>query len=73
MSFSLIQLTIRAIRDILLEITVEFPYIHQKHDFIINFVKISMTLFIICKFDFFFSMPLGHKNVFGRRVHLYNK
>ena len=51
MFFGLIQLTFKVIRDILLEMTAEFSYIHRGYNFIINFVEISMTLSVMCKFQ----------------------
>ena len=53
MFFYLIQLAIGAIRDILLEVTVQFSYVYGNHDFIINFMETAITLFIVGKFDFF--------------------
>ena len=70
-SFGLVQLTVRAMRDILLEMTAEFPYIHRKHDPIINLVKTSMTLSIMCKFENFFFQCFWDIKAFSAVVFIY--
>ena len=55
MFFGLIQLAIGTMRDVLPEMTAEFPYIYKKYNPIVRLMKISMALSIMRKFDFFFQ------------------